>query len=180
VRDDGNGLPPIASPTRANWKGTLVAVTLSASRADEIINVTHEILTQGLSADRKRQIVGFGPPPSGSEIVTITPTAVGLIEDKAQARRLRDTIILPAVKAGSAIGIDLRPGQLITHSFTHALLFAAIREAGPNAKRLLFVHASTSQVRDTVRLVAWYAENEVDEFVPEAMEDASEEVSMIK
>jgi hypothetical protein len=100
VRDGGNGLPPTTAPSRAAWKGTVVAVTLSASRADEIMNTTHEIFARGLSGDRKRQIIGFGHPPPGAELITITPTVVGLIEDKAQARRLRDTVILPAIKAG--------------------------------------------------------------------------------
>jgi len=172
VRDGGNGLPPTTAPSRAAWKGTVVAVTLSASRADEIMNTTHEIFARGLSGDRKRQIIGFGHPPPGAELITITPTVVGLIEDKAQARRLRDTVILPAIKAGQPVGIDLRAGQLVTHSFTHALLFAAIREAGADAKRLLFVRASTNQVRDTVRLVSWYATNEPDEFMAEELENA--------
>jgi len=52
------------------------------------------------------------------------------------------------------------------------LLFAAIREAGADAKRLLFVRASTNQVRDTVRLVSWYATNEPDEFMAEELENA--------
>lgn len=176
VRDDAAGLPPTVTPTFATWQGTLVAVTLLGSRADEIMTATHEIFARGLSADRKLQIIGFGPAPPGAECIAVAPTAVGLIEDKAEARRLRDTIILPAIMSGKAVGIDLRAGQLITHSFTHALLFAAIREAGENARRLLFIHASTNQVRDTVRLVAWYAANKTGELVPEESGDPLTEI----
>jgi hypothetical protein len=142
-----------------------------------MMKATHEIFWRASSAQAKKQIIGFGPAPPGAKNIAVAPTAVGLIEDKAEARRLRDTVVLPAIATGRPVGIDLRAGQLVTHSFTHALLFAAIREAGENAKRLLFVHASTSQVRDMVRLVAWFALNEAEERVPGDLSDPSLEIT---
>jgi len=160
VRADRNTLPTAITLGAGEWRGTLVAVTIAASRADQIMGATQEIFIRGLAANRKQQIVSFGSPPMGAEVVVIRPTAVGLIEDKLEARRIRDNVLLPVLEKGGAIGIDLRAGQLVTHSFVHALLFAAVREAGPSVRRRIFVHCSSPQVRNTVRLVAWMAVND--------------------
>ena len=98
------------------------------------MGTTQEIFVRGLSANRKQQIISLLSPPAGAEMVVVKPTAVGLIEDKLEARRIRDNVLLPALENGGAIGIDLCAGQLVTHSFVHALLFAAVREAGPKRK----------------------------------------------
>ena len=150
---------PQVSSSPVRWNGTVVSVTLSASRADDTMNAVRLILERGLSADRKQQLVTFGDPPPGVEVVRIEPTAAGIIEDKTQARLAREQVLLPAVATGRPVAVDLSAGQAVTHSFVHALLFAVIKQAGERSRQLVFVRAATGQVRDTVRLVAWDAAN---------------------
>jgi anti-sigma regulatory factor (Ser/Thr protein kinase) len=122
-----NSLPEIAE-TQARWNGTVVTVSLSAARAEDALHAVRVLLTRGLSAQPKKQLVGFGDPPSGSEIVRFAPTAAGVIENKEEANRAREEVLLPAIAAGRRVGIDLRLGQAATHSFVHALLYAPIKD----------------------------------------------------
>ena len=156
VRGQGN-TPPVTGETRARWGGTVVAVTLSASHAEDALHAVRVMLTRGLSAQPKKQLVSFGDPPRGSVIVRFTPSAAAVIENKEEAHRVREEVLLPCVAAGHPVGIDFTLGQAATHSFVHALLYAPLKEAGERAQSLIFIRATSVQIKDTVRFVAWDA-----------------------
>ena len=142
--------------TGARWQGTVVAISFRPSRAGEAWRKTEEILAAKLT-DPKRQIISWQAAPQDAVVATITPTIEGFVEDKEQAIRLRETVILPEIRAGRPIGIDLRQARLITHSFVHALLCEAVANAGPRSQELIHIQAKEPQVRDIVRIVAQYA-----------------------
>jgi hypothetical protein len=91
------------------------------------------------------------------QVVVIEPTVSGLVEDKDQAIRIRDQVILPTILEEKRIAVDLRQARIITHSFVHALLYQALRVAGKSAPERIYVQAKEPQVRDIVRIVGHYA-----------------------
>lgn len=136
------------------WTGTAVAVTFRPSRARAALEKRRTLMPK---ADRKREIVSWGPGPAGCVSVTIRPTVSHLAEDKDAARRVRDELLMPEVRARRPVCIDLREPKVATHTFIHALLYEVIGEAGREAMRLIHVHARERQIKDVVRLVAQYA-----------------------
>ncbi len=142
---------------RFPWTGTAVAITFRPSRARAAIEKRTALLPK---ADRKREIVSWGPGPQGCVTVTIRPTVSHLAEDKDAARRVRDELLLPEVRAGRPVCVDLREPRVATHTFVHALLYEVIGQAGADAARLIHVHARERQIKDVVRLVAQYARDD--------------------
>lgn len=145
--------------TRSRWRGTAVAISFRPSRATDAWQKTREALATPRT-NRKVQIVSWGPPPTGAKRVVITPTVAGFVEDKDQANRVRETVILPEVSAGRPVGIDLTQARIISHTFAHALLYMPVIVAGQAAKQLLYIHVKEPQVRDIIRIVAQYASGE--------------------
>lgn len=141
---------------RASWRGTIVALAFTPSQTHAAWTRTNKLLQANIS-NRKLQPVQWGSPPDGAQRVEIPPTAAGLVEDKEVAKRLRDSVLLPELQAERPVGIDLTKARVITHSFTHALLYKLFILLGEKARRLIHVQAKEPQVKDVVRVVAWYA-----------------------
>jgi hypothetical protein len=140
----------------APWKGTIVALSFRPSLAHKAWAQTEKLLAADLD-NRKTQPVQWTSPPPEVRRLEIAPSAAGLVEDKSQARRLRDEMLLPELSAGRPVSIDLTKARLITHSFVHTLLHEAFRQLGSRSQELLYVQAKEPPVKDMIRIVARYA-----------------------
>lgn len=136
------------------WRGTAVAVSFRPSQAQAAWKRRLDLLPK---ADRKREVVGWGPGPTGCATIAIRPTVGQLAEDKDSARRVRDELLLPEIRAKRAVCIDLREPRVVTHTFVHALLYEVVGEAGEDSARLIHVYAKERQIKDIVRMVSRYA-----------------------
>jgi anti-sigma regulatory factor (Ser/Thr protein kinase) len=139
------------------WPGTIVTVTFDPSRGDEAMRSTEEALSQGFDTNRKRQPVAWGPPPSGAASFAFSSVDGTLVEDKDEAKRVREEQLLPTLASGAPFGIDLSEANIVTHSFVHALLYKAVILYGEITPRKLYVQATSRQVKHAVRLVGAYA-----------------------
>lgn len=152
TRPEEEEVAQLATP----WRGTLVAVSFRPSQAQKVWAQTEALLAADLD-NRKSQPVQWTPPPPDARQVEITPAAAGLVEDKSQARRIRDELLLPEVTAGRPVCIKLSEVRLITHSFVHTLFYAAFRQLGNRSRELIYVQAREPRVKDMIRIVARYA-----------------------
>jgi hypothetical protein len=80
----------------------------------------------------------------------------GLAESKDDARRLRETEILPSLGKGQSVELDFEKVEFATQSFIHALISDAIRRYKDDIfDRLIFVHCS-DEVQQIVLTVFEY------------------------
>ncbi len=138
----------------SRWNGTAVAVSFRPSQAQSAWKRRLEILPR---ADRKREVITWGAGPPDCKTVSITPTVGHLAEDKDAAKRVRDDVILPEIRLGRPVCIDLRAIRVVTHTFLHALLYEVVGVAGADSRRLVYIQAQDRQVKDVVRMVSLYA-----------------------
>jgi len=86
----------------------------------------------------------------------------GLAESKDEARRLRQTVILPALAAQQPLELDFHKVEFATQSFIHALISDAIRQHGDEIfDRITFAHCS-DEVRQIVLTVFEYTMDATD------------------
>lgn len=72
-------------------------------------------------------------------VISIGKEAGAFAENKDLARKWREGKILPALKMGLDVTLDFTGVEVVTQSFVHALISAAIREYGePALKRIIF------------------------------------------
>jgi hypothetical protein len=157
---NGQGEEVVRGKPRAAWQGTVVALSFKPSQSLSAWTRNDTLMRRTNLTKPKVQPVRWGPPPPGSRQITITPVAAELIEDKEKAKTLRDKELIPELEAGRPVGIDLRSARLITHSFIHALLYKAFSVLGERARTLLYIQAEERRVKDVIRIVAWYAQEE--------------------
>jgi len=139
----------------SSWNGTAVTLTINPARAAEAWEQRNRI--QARLDDPKKELVTWGACPETGLAIEIKPTVGSMIEDKDVANRLRKELVIPALKSGQPVGLDLRGASVMTHTFGHALLYEAFRLARDSSRALIFVHARDRQIRDIVRMVARYA-----------------------
>jgi len=79
-----------------------------------------------------------------------------LAENKDEAARLRDEVILPAVQAGKSVTIDFDGIETATQSYVHALVADVIRRFGDASFELLLFRNCSPGVQHIVRTVFEY------------------------
>lgn len=141
----------------SSWNGTAVAVTFRPSQAPSAWQRRMELMPK---PDRKKELISWGPGPTGCTSIQILPTVGHLAEDKEVAKRVRDEVLLPALRQRTPVCVDLRQTRVVTHTFMHALLYEAIGVAGADVGRLVHVYAKDRQVKDVVRMVSLYADED--------------------
>jgi hypothetical protein len=77
-------------------------------------------------------------------------------ENKDEARRLRQTVILPALKTGEPVTIDFTGVETTTQSFVHALISEAIRRHGEEAIPRITFRGCTGAVQQLITTVVEY------------------------
>lgn len=89
--------------------------------------------------------------------IVIEPVpGTGLAESKDDARRLRETEILPALERGQPLELDFEKVGFATQSFIHALISDAIRRYGEDIfEKVTFVNCS-EEVQQIVLTVFEY------------------------
>jgi DNA-binding transcriptional MerR regulator len=89
--------------------------------------------------------------------IAITPVpGTGLAENKDDARRLRETVILPLLERGEQVELDFGRVEVATQSFVHALISEAVRRYSESSfDRIKFANCS-EEVRETVLTVFEY------------------------
>jgi hypothetical protein len=84
-------------------------------------------------------------------------------EDKDAAARIRNDVILPALKAGGAVEIDFSGITLTTQSFIHALISQALRQEGEEVlKRISFKNCGDA-AKGIIETVVQYVLETVDD-----------------
>lgn len=91
-----------------------------------------------------------------------------LAEDKDEARRIREQVILPALADGKPVRLDFSKVELATQSYIHALISAAFRQYGEQATRLIAFEHCTPEVQQLVLTVVEYTVLASDTSLPAA------------
>lgn len=163
ARHDGDESPggratidisPVANP----WRGTVVALTLrpgAISSFDLTLRRANEELRGGLFKSDIR--FSKTTEHTGMDVIEVSADAGNMAQDKIGAATIRQTQILPALRAGKSLILSFRGVALTTQSFIHALLAEPLSELGVNAglERLIYARCS-DQVREVIRLVVGY------------------------
>jgi hypothetical protein len=93
----------------------------------------------------------------GVEVLVIEPVAgTALAESKDEAKKVRQSVILPALARGQRVRLDFQRVDFATQSFIHALISDAIRRYGEEAFDLLEFKNCTDEVREIVMTVFEY------------------------
>lgn len=143
--------------TGSPWPGTIVTVSFDPKRGDEAMRATQQAISLGGENNRKRQPVVWGPPPIGTDMFTFSPLEGTFVEDKEEAIRVREERMLPALASGTTFGINLQEAAVVSHSFTHALLYKAVFLYGDITPKKLYIQARTDQVKAMIRQIGGYA-----------------------
>ncbi len=93
---------------------------------------------------------------SRRKIVVAPVPGTTLAESKDEAKKLRESKILPALEAGKSAQLDFGKVEFATQSFIHALVSEAIRRHGENAFDLLEFSNCSEEVRQIVLTVFEY------------------------
>lgn len=79
-----------------------------------------------------------------------------LAESKDEAKKVRQTVILPALGRGLKVCLDFSRVDFATQSFIHALISDAIRRYGDETFELLEFKNCSDEVREIVMTVFEY------------------------
>lgn len=89
--------------------------------------------------------------------IRIAPGPDGFAEDKDEARRLRNSKLLPLLERGEGVVIDFAGVNSATQSFVHALVGEALQRYGASVlERIEFKNCSHA-VRSVIELVVDYS-----------------------
>lgn len=141
------------NPVNGYWHGTVICATYLVRDSSATATSVSKSIRIGISKNPKKEPFSWQPLPETGLRVIPTPTINGFLENKIEAHKLRNEYILPAINAGNPIEINLEKGNIITHSFAHALLYEAIKKSGHNAARFIHIRAKTNQIKDVVRMI---------------------------
>jgi hypothetical protein len=79
-----------------------------------------------------------------------------IAEDKDEARKIREEIILPSLRRGERVVLDFDAVDLATQSFIHALVSDAIRRYGDQALELIDFRNCSDELKQLVLTVVEY------------------------
>lgn len=138
------------------WGGTSVTLDLPLDGTPDFAGLLE--LCRQLSRAARRS-----PGEAGLDFLREVPDLADLpririqpfSEDVEQAVRIRDDVLLPAVKEGKMVLLDFEGVRFATQSFVHALLNDVLRETG-SLTRVSFVNCTRS-TEEAIRAVAAYA-----------------------
>ena len=147
----------------SGWSGTCVGLTFHPNRISsykrELTSVQQElaggVLGRGIDLFRKHA-------PPGTVVVRVAPDASTLAQNKVRAEEIRRTEILPGLRRGENVSLDVSGVSLTTQSYMHALLAEVLRELGAEGTPgRLYVVAASGQVKQVVRIVVGYILDEM-------------------
>lgn len=138
------------------WQGTSVTLDIPESGVSNFSQILSDCRRLSDQARSCSGVAGLDflrttPDLDGLRIVEVGP----IKENVNAAARLREEIILPAVKNGEMLVLDFGGARFVTQSFVHALLHDALKVPG-SLVRLSFINCSNSS-EEAVRTVAAYA-----------------------
>jgi hypothetical protein len=82
--------------------------------------------------------------------------ATTLAEDKDEAARLRDEVVMPALARNEPVAFDFADVDTVTQSFVHALIAEAIRTTGERSFELMEFRNASTGVQHVVKTVFEY------------------------
>ena len=94
--------------------------------------------------------------------ISIFEQAGDFAENKDIAKRLRENVIIPAMRSGRAVTIDFSRVTGTTQSFIHALISGPMRQFRAFALDNLFFENCNAEVRAVVRIVFAYMQESMD------------------
>ncbi len=95
-------------------------------------------------------------------VVDIGAEAGEFAEDKDVARRLRKTVLEPALERGEVVVLDFHGSPTATQSFLHALFSHTIRAQGPEVLDRLIFRSASETVKSLVSIVVEYSQQGID------------------
>lgn len=90
------------------------------------------------------------------KIIIMKDEAGEFCENKDKAKKLREEVILPALKDGEAVTIDFRGVTGATQSFVHALVSEALRRFPETVYDNLFFRSANDEVKQIISIVFSY------------------------
>jgi hypothetical protein len=155
--DGSSGKKYFYSPV-GGWRGTFAVLQLRRNRIGEF-----QVLLQhcrDLAAEARKSpgswFVDFvDSVPAG--LPGIEKVVVGEFEENVnEAARVRDDVIIPALRNGKIVVVDFGGIRFATQSFVHALMYRVLRDV-PQARHQLIVLAASNPSMEAIRAVAAYA-----------------------
>jgi hypothetical protein len=96
------------------------------------------------------------PVHMSTEII-LESSANGFVENKDEARTIRQGLILPAVARRETVILDFKAVKYATQSFVHALIAEALQQSGEGALQFLEFRNCSPEVRSVIELVVDYS-----------------------
>jgi hypothetical protein len=135
------------------WKGTALALSVDRDFGQNAVKATMRMLEKTTRPESKYQRVNWNPAPEEAVRYAISSDQSGFWEDKGIAAKVRNDLVLPALKSSLHVELDLRGIKTVSHSCIHTLLYQAVFEHHNIAKSLLHIRAKSKDVKNMVRLV---------------------------
>jgi len=101
--------------------------------------------------------------PPNPPAISIFEQTGSFAENKDTARRLREDVIIPALRSGQAVAIDFSQVTGATQSFIHALISGPIRQFRALALDNLLFENCNPEVRAVIRIVFAYMQESMDD-----------------
>ena len=95
-------------------------------------------------------------------VISIFEQAGDFAENKDTARRLRETVIIPALRSGQAVTLDFAQVSGTTQSFVHALISGPMRQFRTFALDNLLFKNCNAEVQAVIRIVFAYMQESMD------------------
>ena len=89
-------------------------------------------------------------------VIVVQEKAGAFAENKDTAATLRNTVVLPTLRAREDLMIDFSGVTGATQSFVHALISEAFREFGPEVLNHIVFKGCNADVSEIVQMVADY------------------------
>ena len=89
--------------------------------------------------------------------ISLHPSTSGFAEDKDDAKTIRATKIIPALKKGNSVVLDFSDVTFATQSFVHALIGEALNRFGENTLQLIEFKNCSPQIQGLIGLVVDYS-----------------------